>query len=46
MKARSKRNSMMLRQSGHPGEPIVTPVVTSPRDAKKWKGGLGEFCRP
>ena len=28
-----------------PAEPVVTPVVTSPRDAKKWKGGLGEFLQ-
>ncbi|NLW92379.1 MAG: phage major capsid protein [Syntrophomonadaceae bacterium] len=28
-----------------PAEPIIAPVVTSPRDAKKWKGGLGEFLQ-
>ena len=28
-----------------PAAPIVTPVVTENRDAKKWKGGLGEFLK-
>ncbi len=28
-----------------PAEPVVTPVVTAPRDEKKWKGGLGEFLQ-